>query len=200
MIIKPLNAGEIIELKHPLAGAAPLNLTEKLRKVKLTSEEAELYTQVLTAKAELSAKAAAFSATKLRDELELAKAAIAAEEVTNESLENIARLTALASDPAVARAVEHEAYAAIQPELNRLDAQLIPLCERLIAEVRVGLEKASAKLNFHGLADWIEDVHLNQVFSYCNDRLLASHALLDQWASMAANHGGEAFLRDFRAA
>ena len=87
-----------------------------------------------------------------------------------------------------------------QPELNRLDAQLIPLCERLIAEVRVGLEKASVKLSFHCFAEWIEDEHLNQVFSYCNDRLLASHALLDQWASMAANHGGEAFLRDFRAA
>ena len=200
MRIISLQAGETIELKHPLAGAAPLDLTAKLRQVKLTSEEAELYTQVLTAKAELSAKAAAFSATKLRDELELAKAAIAAEEVTNESLENIARLTALASDPAVARAVEHEAYAAIQPELNRLDQQLIPLCDRLIAEVRVGLEKASAKLNFHGLADWIEDVHLNQVFSYCNDRMLASHAKLDAWQLKARSDGAEAFLRDDRMA
>jgi len=100
----------------------------------------------------------------------------------------------------IAKAVEHEADAAIQPELGRLDQQLIPVCERLIDEVRVGLQKASTKLNFHGLADWIEDEKLNQVFSYCNDRMLASHALLDQWASMAANQGAQAFLRDLRAA
>ena len=200
MRIISLQAGETIELKHPLAGAAPLDLTAKLRQVKLTSEEAELYTQVLTAKAELSAKAAAFSATKLRDELELAKAAIAAEEVTNESLENIARLTALASDPAVARAVEHEAYAAIQPELNRLDQQLIPLCYRLITEVKNGLQKATAKFNVGGLLEFIEDQHLGQLASYVGDRVAASHALLDAWQLKARSAGAEAFLRDDRMA
>ena len=200
MIIKPLLAGETIHLRHSMAGASPLDLHSKLRQVKLTSEEAELYTQVLTAKAELSAKAAAYSATKLNDELQLAKAAIAADEVTDEALENVARLAALATDPAVARAVEQQAHEAIQPELNKLDQQLIPLCDRLIAEVRIGLEKASAKLNFHGLADWIEDVHLNQVFSYCNDRMLASHAKLDAWQLKARSDGAEAFLRDDRMA
>ena len=199
MIIKPLLAGETIELKHPLAGAAPLDLTAKLRQIKLTSEEAELYTQVSQQKAELSAKAAAFSASKLRNELELAKAAIAAaEEVTNESLDNIARLTALASDPAVARAVEHEAYAAIQPELNRLDSQLIPVSERLIAEVRGGLEKATAKFNMGGLLEFIEDQHLGQLASYVSDRVAASHALLDAWQLKARSDGAEAFLRDDR--
>jgi hypothetical protein len=203
MTIKPLTAGETIELRHPHAGASPLDLTAKLRQIKLTSEEAEHYRQVLTAKAELSAKAAAYSATKLNDELQIAKQAVA-EQTTTEgleaTLEAVARLASMAETPAIARAVEREAYAAIQPELNRLDQQLVPLCDRLIAEVRTGLEKASAKLNFHGLADWIEDEKLNQVFSYCNDRMLASHALLDQWASMAANQGAQAFLRDLRAA
>ena len=200
MIIKPLLAGETIHLRHPLAGPSPLDLHSKLRQVKLTSEEAELYTQVLTAKAELSAKAAAFSATKLREELELAKAAIAAEEVTDESLENIARLAALATDPAVARAVEHEAYAAVMPELARLDTQLIPLCERLIAEVRIGLEKATAKFNVGGLLEFIEDQHLGQLASYVGDRVAASHALLDAWQLKARSDGAEAFLRDDRMA
>ena len=200
MIIKPLQAGETIELRHPLAGAAPLNLTEKLRKVKLTSEEAELYTQVSQQKAELSAKAAAFSASKLRNELEVAKAAIAADEVTDEALENVARLAALATDPAVARAVEQQAHEAIQPELNRLDQQLIPLCYRLITEVKNGLQKATAKFNVGGLLEFIEDQHLGQLASYVGDRVAASHALLDAWQLKARSAGAEAFLRDDRMA
>jgi hypothetical protein len=198
MTIKPLTAGETIELRHPHAGASPLDLTAKLRQIKLTSEEAELYRQVSQQKLELSAKAAAFSASKLRNELEEAKAAIAADEVTDEALENIARLAALASDPAVARAVEREADAAIQPELGRLDQQLIQLCDRLIAEVRGGLEKATLKFNVGGLLEFIEDQHLGQLASYASDRVAASHALLDAWQLKARSAGAEAFLRDQR--
>ena len=200
MIIKPLQAGETIQLRHPHAGAQPLDLHSKLRVIKLTTEEIDLFRQVSQQKAELSAKAAAYSATKLRDELDAAKAAIAADEVTDEALENVARLAALATDPAVAREVERQAHAAIQPELARLDQQLIPLAERLIAEVRAGLERATAKLNFHGLADWIEDVHLAQVASYCHDRVEASHALLDAWQAKAKQQGAQAFLADDRKA
>jgi hypothetical protein len=200
MKLIPLQAGATIELRHPLGGASPLDLHSKLRQVKLTAEEAELYRQVSQQKADLSAKAAQFSATKLRDELDLAKAAIAADEVTDEALENVARLAALATDPAVARAVEREAHAAIQPELSRLDQQLIPLAERLIAEVRVGLDKATAKFNVGGLLDFIEDQHLGQLASYVSDRIAASHALLDSWTAKAASQGAEAFLRDDRMA
>jgi multidrug efflux pump subunit AcrA (membrane-fusion protein) len=200
MIVKPLQGGETIELRHPLGGASPLDLTTKLRQIKLTAEEAALYTQVSQQKAELSSKAAAYSATKLRDELDEAKAAIAADEVTDEKLENVARLAALATDPAVAKAVEREAHAAIQPELARLDATLIPICERLITEVRVGLDKAAAKFNVGGLLDFIEDQHLGQLASYVGDRIAASHALLDAWTAKAASEGAEAFLRDDRMA
>ena len=200
MTIKPLQAGETIELRHPHGGAAPLDLHSKLRQVKLTTEELELFRQVSQQKADLSAKAAQFSATKLRDELDTAKAAIAADEVTDEALENVARLAALATDPAVAREVERQAHAAIQPELTRLDAQLIPVCDRLIAEVRVGLDKAAAKFNVGSLLDFIEDQHLGQLASYVSDRVAASHSLLDAWQLKAASQGAEAFLKDDRMA
>jgi len=200
MFIKPLQAGETIHLQHPLGGAAPLDLHSKLRVIKLTTDEVELFRNVSQQKADLSAKAAQFSATKLRDELDAAKAAIAEAEVTDEALENVARLAALATDPAVAKAVEREAHAAIQPELARLDATLIPICERLISEVRVGLEKATAKFNVGDLLNFIEDDKLAQVASYCQDRIAASHALLDAWQLKAASVGAQAFLADDRAA
>jgi len=200
MIIKPLQAGETIELRHPLGGAAPLDLTSKLRLVKLTAEEVELFRQVSQQKADLSAKAAQFSATKLRDELDAAKAAIAEAEVTDEALENVARLAALATDPLVAREVERQCFAAIEPELGRLDASLIPICERLISEVRVGLEKATAKFNVGDLLNFIEDDKLAQVASYCQDRIAATHALLDAWQLKAASQGAQAWLADDRKA
>jgi hypothetical protein len=201
MIVKPLQAGEVIHLQHKLAGAEPLDLVTKLRQIKLTAEETALYTQVSTAKAELSAKAAAYSATKLRDELELAKQDVAAQ-TTPEGLEaalaTVAKLAGMAETPAIAKAVEREAHAAIQPELARLDATLIPICERLISEVRVGLDKAAAKFNVGGLLDFIEDQHLGQLASYVGDRIAASHALLDAWTAKAASTGAEALLRDER--
>ena len=201
MTIKPLQAGEVVHLQHPHGGAAPLDLHSKLRQVKLTTEELELFRQVSTAKAELSAKAAAYSATKLRDELELAKQDVAAQ-TTPEGLEaclaTVAKLAGMAETPAIAKAVEREAHAAIQPELSRLDQQLIPLAEKLIAEVRVGLDKAAAKFNVGGLLDFIEDQHLGQLASYVSDRVAASHAMLNSWQLMAASQGAEAFLRDHR--
>ena len=200
MIIKPLLSGETLELRHPYGGAAPLDLHSKLRVIKMSTDELELFREVSKQKAELSAKAAAYSATKLRDELEAAKAAIAADEVTDDALSEVARLAALATDPLVAKAVEREAHAAIQPELARLDSQLIPVAERLIAEVRTGLKKATEKLNFHGLADWIEDAQIAQVASYCHDRIAASHALLDAWQLKSASQGSQAFLADDRKA
>ena len=163
-------------------------------------EELELFRQVSQQKAELSAKAAAYSATKLRDELDLAKAAIAEAEVTDEALENIARLAALATDPIVAREVERQCFDAIEPELNRLDQQLIPISLRVIEEVRVGLKNATKHLSFQQLGDWIADDQLNQVASYCQDRVLASHALLDQWTEKAKQQGATAFLADDRKA
>jgi hypothetical protein len=203
MKLIPLAAGETIELRHPLGGASPLDLTAKLREIKLTVDESALYAQVSTAKAELSAKAAAYSATKLRDELELAKQDVAAQ-TTPEGLEaalaTVAKLAGMAETPAIAKAVEREAHAAIQPELARLDATLIPICERLISEVRVGLDKAAAKFNVGGLLDFIEDQHLGQLASYVGDRIAASHALLDSWTAKAASEGAEAFLRDDRMA
>jgi hypothetical protein len=104
----------------------------------------------------------------------------------------------MAETPAIAKAVEREAHAAIQPELARLDATLIPICERLITEVRVGLDKATAKFNVGGLLDFIEDQHLGQLASYVGDRIAASHAVLDAWVTKAASEGAEAFLRDDR--
>ena len=201
MIVKPLAAGEVIHLQHKLAGAEPLDLTTKLRQIKLTSDETALYAQVSQQKAELSAKAAAYSATKLRDELELAKQDVAAQ-TTPEGLEaalaTVAKLAGMAETPAIAKAVEREAHAAIQPELARLDSTLIPICERLITEVRVGLDKAAAKFNVGGLLDFIEDQHLGQLASYVGDRIAASHALLDAWTAKAASEGAKAFLRDDR--
>jgi len=200
MIIKPLQTGENVFLAHPFGGAAPLDIHSKLRIVKMPPEELELFRQVSQKKAELSAKAAQFSATKLRDELDAAKTAIAADEVTDEALENVARLAALATDPLVAKAVEREAFSAIEPALAKLDAQLIPICEKLISEVRIGLEKATAKFNVGGLLDFIEDQHLGQLASYVGDRIAASHALLDAWQLKAASVGAQAFLQDDRAA
>ena len=200
MTIKPLQAGETIELRHPHGGAAPLDLHSKLRQVKLTTEELELFRQVSQQKADLSAKAAAYSASKLRDELDAAKAAIAEAEVTDEALDNIARLAALATDPVVAREVERQCFASIEPELARLDSQLIPCCDRLIAEVKSGLDKAAAKFNVGGLLDFIEDQHLGQLASYVGDRITASNNLLDAWQAKAAQQGAQAFLADDRAA
>lgn len=203
MKIIPLQAGQTVELKHPFAGAQPLDLHSKLKQIKMLPDELELFRQVSQQKSELSAKAAAYSATKLRDELELAKLAVA-EQTTPEGLEaclaTVAKLAGMAETPAIAKAVEREAHAAIQPELSRLDAQLIPIADRLIAEVRVGLEKATAKLNFHGLADWIEDQHLGQLASYVSDRVAASHSLLDAWAIKARSDGAQAFVADDRQA
>lgn len=200
MKLIPLQAGVTVELRHPLGGAQSLDLHSKLRQIKLTTDELELFREVSTAKAELSAKAAAFSASKLRDELEAAKAAIAADEVTDEALENVARLAALATDPAVAREVERQCFASIEPELARLDSQLVHICERLVSEVRSGLEKATAKFNVGDLLNFIEDQHLGQLASYVSDRVAASHALLDAWQLKAASQGAQAFLADDRAA
>ncbi len=200
MILKPLLAGETIELRHPLGGASPLDLHSKLRLVKMTTEEVDLFRNVSQQKADLSAKAAQFSATKLRDELDAAKAAIAEAEVTDEALENVARLAALATDPIVAREVERQCFAAIEPELGRLDASLQHICNRLIDEVRVGLEKATKHLSFQQLGDWISDDKLDQVASYCQDRVVASYALLDQWSEKSKQQGAQAFLQDDRKA
>jgi hypothetical protein len=201
MKLIPLAAGETIELRHPLGGASPLDLTAKLRQIPLTKDEAALYTQVSQQKAELSAKAAAYSATKLRDELELAKQDVAAQ-TTPEGLEaalaTVAKLAGMAETPAIAKAVEREANLAIAPQLAQLDQQLVPLAERLIAELRTGLEKAAAKFNVGGLLDFIEDQHLGQLASYVGDRIAASHAQLNSWQLMAASEGSEAFLRDLR--
>ena len=201
MIFKTLQAGETIQLHHPMAGAAPLDLHSKLRVIKLNPDEVELFRQVSQQKAALADKAAAYSATKLRDELELAKLAVA-EQTTPEGLEDclvtVAKLAGMAETPAIAKAVEREAYAAIQPELARLDAQLIPFCDRLIAEVRVGLDKAMAKFNVGGLLDFIEDQHLGQLAGYVSDRVAASHALLDAWQAKAKQQGAQAFLADDR--
>ena len=203
MIIKPLLSGETIELRHPYGGAAPLDLHSKLRVIKMSTDELELFREVSKQKAELSAKAAQYSATKLRDELELAKLAVA-EQTTPEGLEaclaTVAKLAGMAETPAIAKAVEREAHAAIQPELARLDALLIPVAERLIDEVRVGLEKAAAKFNIGGLLDFIEDQHISQLASYISDRIAASHALLDAWQLKSASQGSQAFLADDRKA
>ncbi len=196
MIIKPLAAGVTLELRHPLAGAEPLDLISKLRETPLKPQELALYREVVEKKAQLSAKAAAYSAAKLRDELEAAKTAIDEHGATTEAMEELARVTALASDPAVARAVETQVSAAIQPELGRLDSQLIFMADRLVGEVRKGLEAATSKLDFHSLGAWIEDIHLLQVASYCQDRVAASHALLDSWQVQARSMGAEALLRD----
>lgn len=169
----------------------------------MTTEEIDLYRQVKKEKSELSEKAAAYSATKLRDELELAKKAVA-EQTTAEGLEaalaEVAKVAGMAETPAIAKAVEREAYAAIQPQLKALDSQLIPVADRLIAEVRIGLEKALAKYNVGSLLDFIADEHLGQLASYVSDRVAASHSLLDAWALMARSDGAEAFLADDRMA
>jgi hypothetical protein len=200
MILKPLLSGQTIELRHPFGGASPLDLTAKLRLVKLTTEEVDLFRQVSQQKADLSAKAAQFSATKLRDELDAAKAAIAESEVTDEALENVARLAALATDPLVAKAVEREAFAAIEPALAKLDGSLQQICDRLINEVRIGLDKATAKFAVGDFLNYIEDEHMGQLAAFVADRIAASHALLDAWTAKAAQQGAQAFLQDDRAA
>jgi hypothetical protein len=203
MKLIPLAAGETIELRHPLGGASPLDLHSKLRLVKMTTEEVELFRQVSQQKAEILAKAEAYSATHLRDRLELAKQQVA-DQTTVEgfeaSLAEVASIAAMCETPAIVTAVQREAHNAVLPELARLDATLIPLAEKLIAEVRVGLDKAAAKFNVGGLLDFIEDQHLGQLASYVADRIAASHALLDAWQLKAASQGAQSFLADDRAA
>jgi hypothetical protein len=64
-------------LHHPLAGPEPLSSHERLRKIKLSNTEIELVREVSAAIDKLTSQAAAYGATKLRDELEAAKREIA---------------------------------------------------------------------------------------------------------------------------
>ena len=203
MKISPLLSGQTVELRHPHGGAAALDIHSKLRQVKMTSDELELYHSISKQKAEILARAEAYSATHLRDRLELAKQDVA-EQTTVEGFESsiaeVAKIAAMCETPAIVQAVEREAHAAIMPELARLDSELIPACDRLIAEVKSGLEKATAKFNVGGLLDFIADEQLGQIASYVADRVAASHNLLDAWEHKARAVGAEAFLKDDRKA
>jgi hypothetical protein len=195
MQLQSLHQGQTIALHHPLAGPQPLDLHERLRRIKLTDAEAELVREVSAAINKLNSQAAAYGASKLRDELEAAKREIA-ENITEEALENIARLTSLAENAQIAKAVEREAHDAVRPSIEAQDARLIPIADRLIAEVRNDLERAAAKFSLQPLAAFVADSHLGQIAAYVEDRIEATKRFLDGWNEKARACGALAFLCD----
>ena len=195
MQLQSLHQGQTIALHHPLAGPQSLDLHDRLRKIKLTDAEAELVREVSAAIDKLNSQAAAYGASKLRDELEAAKREVA-ENVTEEALENIARLTGLAENPQIAKAVEREAHDAVRPSIEAADAQLIPLCDRLIAEVRNDLERAAAKFSLQPLSAFVADEQLGQIAAYVEDRISATKRFLDGLNDKARACGAMALIRD----
>ena len=195
MEIKYLNA-PTVSLTHPLAGAQPLPIHHRLRALKLTEAERKQFADVSARVQKLQAQAAAYGAERLEADLEAAKLEIR-ENITEEGLERVARLSALAADPAVRRRVEIEANEAVAPAIAVADFELIPICLRLVEAVRAQFEASAAAFDLKPLSEFIGHGDLDGVTQYVNERLDATRRALDALASKARDETGcLALLRD----
>jgi hypothetical protein len=195
MEIKYLNA-PTVTLTHPLAGAQPLPIQHRLRALKLTEAERKLYADVSTRVEKLHSQAAAFGAERLEADLEAAKVEIR-ENITEEGLERLARLSALAADPAVRRKVAADASEAVAPAIAAADAELIPICLRLVEACRAQFEASAAAFDLKPLSEFIGQGELDGVSQYVTERLDATRKALDALASKARDQTGcLALLRD----
>jgi len=195
MEIKYLNA-PTVTLTHPLAGAQPLPIQHRLRALKLTEAERRLYADVSARIEKLHSQAAAYGAERLEQDLEAAKAEIR-ENITEEGLEVVARLSALAADPAVRRRVEAEANEAVAPAIAAADAELIPVCLRLVEACRAQFEASAAAFDLKPLSEYVGQSELKAVGQYVTERLDATRKALDALASKARDQNGcLALLRD----
>lgn len=186
-----------ITLAHPHAGPVPLPLHGLLRSYKPSQAELKLIDESARAILALEEQAAKYGAERMGSELAAAKAKIRSD-ITEEGLAEIARLTALASDPATARRVAEETSAAVGPAIAAADGKLIPLCEKIISSTRqtfsaatAGVEESTEKIR--GL---IGDEIIDGVLIHIAERIQATHSQLDMWAQQAATGGALGFLRD----
>jgi hypothetical protein len=164
--------------------------------LKLTEAEHKLYADVSVRVDKLHLQAAAYGAERLEADLQAAKVEIR-ENITEEGLERVARLSALAADQAVRRRVEAEASQAVAPAINSADAELIPLCLRLVEQVRAQFEASAAAFDLKPLSEFIGQSELAGVGQYVTERLDATRKALDSLASKARDQNGcLALLRD----
>jgi hypothetical protein len=194
MEIKYLNA-PTATLTHPLSGAQSLPIHHRLRTLRLTEAERKLYADVSARVEKLHSQAAAYGAERLEADLEAAKVEIR-ENITEEGLERVARLSALAADQAVRRRVEAEANQAVAPAIAAADAELIPICLRLVEAVRAQFEASAAAFDLKPLSEFIGEGDLDGVSRYVTERLDATRRALDALASKAHQNGSLALLRD----
>ena len=195
MEIKYLNQATAT-LSHPLSGAQSLPIHHRLRALKLTEAERKLYADVSARVEKLHSQAAAYGAERLEADLEAAKAEIR-ENITEEGLERVARLSALAADQAVRRRVEAEANETVAPAIAAADAELIPVCLRLVEAVRAQFEASAAAFDLQPLSEFIGQGDLDGVSQYVTERLDATRRALDALASKARDETGcLALLRD----
>ena len=194
MEIKYLNA-PTVSLTHPLAGAQPLPIHHRLRALKLTEAERKQVADVSARVDKLHSQAAAYGAERLEADLEAAKLEIR-ENITEEGLERVARLSSLAADPAVRRRVEVEANEAVAPAIAAADTELIPICLRLVEAVRAQFEASAAAFDLKPLSEFIGEGDLDGVTQYVTERLDATRRALDALASKAHQNGSLAVLRD----
>ena len=194
MEIKYLNAPSV-SLTHPPAGPQSLPIHHRLRALKLTEAERKQVADVSARVDKLHSQAAAYGAERLEADLEAAKLEIR-ENITEEGLERVARLSALAADPAVRRRVEVEANEAVAPAIAAADTELIPICLRLVEAVRAQFEASAAAFDLKPLSEFIGEGDLDGVTQYVTERLDATRRALDALASKAHQNGSLALLRD----
>ena len=195
MEIKYLNQATAT-LSHPLSGAQSLPIHHRLRALKLTEAERKQFADVSARVEKLHSQAGAYGAERLEADLEAAKAEIR-ENITEEGLERVARLSALAADQAVRRRVEAEANETVAPAIAAADAELIPVCLRLVEAVRAQFEASAAAFDLQPLSEFIGEGDLDGVSQYVTERLEATRKALDALASKARDQNGcLALLRD----
>ena len=194
MEIKYLNQATAT-LSHPLSGAQSLPIHHRLRALKLTEAERKQFADVSARVEKLHSQAAAYGAERLEADLEAAKAEIR-ENITEEGLERVARLSALAADQAVRRRVEAEANETVAPAIAAADAELIPVCLRLVEAVRAQFEASAAAFDLFPLSEYVGQSELQAVGQYVTERLDATRRALDALASKAHQNGSLALLRD----
>jgi len=195
MEVKYLNA-PTVSLTHPLAGAQSLPIQHRLRALKLTEAERKQFADVSARVEKLYSQAAAYGSERLEADLQAAILEIR-ENITEEGLERVARLSALAADPAVRRKVAADASAAVAPAIAAADAELIPICLRLVEAVRAQFEASAAAFDLKPLSEFIGQGELDGVSQYLTERLDATRRALDVLASKARDENGcLALLRD----
>lgn len=182
-------------LTHPLAGPQSLPIHHRLQALKLTEAERKQFADVSARVDKLHAQAAAYGAEKLNADLQDAKTEIRFN-ITEEGLERVARLSALAADPQVRRRVEIEANEAVAPSIAAADAELIPTCLRLVEAVRAQLEASAAAYDLEPLSEFIGPSELEAVGQYVRERLDATRKALDALAEKSQRNGALAVLRD----